>query len=54
MSQQVGITLGTPVLSAVVVAGASVELLNGLHLAIAVNAGVCLAAALLVRLGLRA
>ncbi|GAA5162261.1 MULTISPECIES: MFS transporter [Amycolatopsis] len=43
MSQQVGITLGTPVLSAVAVG-------TGLTPAIGVNAGVCAAAALLVLL----
>ncbi|WP_269329264.1 MFS transporter [Kineosporia babensis] len=54
MSQQVGIALGTPVLSAVVVAGtAAGGLLSGLHLAIGVNAVACLGSAVLVRVALR-
>lgn len=50
LSQQVGITLGTPVLSAVVIAGSGDSLLGGLRLAIAVNALVCLAAAALTQI----
>lgn len=50
LSQQVGITLGTPVLSAVVIAASGDGLLGGLRLAIAVNALVCLAAAALTQI----
>lgn len=46
MSQQVGITVGIPVLSAVATAGGTV--LGGITTAIGVNAALCLAAALLV------
>jgi EmrB/QacA subfamily drug resistance transporter len=47
MSQQVGIALGTPVMSAVAVGFAAAGLLRGLQIAIGVNAAVCLGAALL-------
>lgn len=53
MSQQVGITLGTPVMSAVVTAWATATLLPGLQAAIAVNAGLAAATALLVAIFLR-
>ena len=46
MSQQVGITLGIPVVSAVAMGPA--ELLDGLALAIAVIGGACVLAALVV------
>ena len=56
MSQQVGITMGIPVMSAVVAAtiGATETadksaVLSGLTLAIGVNAGLCVVAAVLVR-----
>ena len=52
MSQQVGITLGIPVMSAVATARA--DLLDGLALAIAAVAAVCVAAALLVLAGTQA
>ena len=52
MSQQVGITLGIPVVSAVATARA--DLLDGLALAIAAVGAVCVAAALLVLAGTQA
>lgn len=48
MSQQVGITLGTPVMSAIATGVAASTLLPGLHLAIGINAGIALLAAVLV------
>lgn len=48
MSQQVGITLGTPVMSAVVTAFATTTLLPGIQAAIGINAAICLASAVLV------
>ncbi len=53
MSQQVGITLGTPVMSALVTAFAAATLLPGIQVAIAVNAAVCLLAAIVIALFLR-
>jgi len=54
MSQQVGITLGTPVMAALVTAFAtSTALLPGIQVAIGVNAVVCLASAVLVAAFLR-
>ena len=53
LSQQVGITLGTPLLSAVLAARLGDGLLPGLRLAIGVDAAICLAAALLVAVALR-
>lgn len=53
MNQQVGIALGTPVMSAVVVASAADTLLPGLRVAIGVNAVIALGAAALVALFLR-
>jgi EmrB/QacA subfamily drug resistance transporter len=54
LSQQIGITLGIPVMSAIAtahIAGATThDVLGGVTLAIAVNAAVCLAAALFVAL----
>lgn len=55
MSQQVGITLGTPVMSAIAIAaGAGVAggVLGGVTTALSVNAAVCLAAALVCALAL--
>lgn len=48
MSQQVGITLGTPVMSAVVTAFATTTLLPGIQAAIGINAAICVASAVLV------
>lgn len=48
MSQQVGIALGTPVMSAIATAWAASTLLPGLQMAIGVNAGLALATGLLV------
>jgi MFS family permease len=48
MSQQIGITLGTPIMSAIVASQLSGGLLHGIRTAIAVNAALCLASALLV------
>ena len=48
MSQQVGITLGTPVMSAIATGVAASTLLPGLQLAIGINAGVALLSAVLV------
>lgn len=53
MSQQVGIALGTPVMSALAVSVVAATLLPGLQLAIGVNAALCLAAAVLVGVFLR-
>ncbi|TDC47447.1 MFS transporter [Jiangella ureilytica] len=53
LSQQVGITLGTPLLSAVLAARLGDGLLPGLRLAMGVDAVICLAAALLVAVALR-
>ncbi|MDX3855392.1 MFS transporter [Streptomyces sp. AK02-01A] len=52
MTQQVGITLGTPVMSAVVVSSSG-ALLDGIGLAVLVNAGLVVAGALLSGLFLR-
>lgn len=49
MAQQVGIALGTPAMSAIAT-GMATPLLPGLHLAIGVNAALCLATAALVLL----
>lgn len=53
MSQQVGIALGTPVMSAIVTAWAGATLLPGLQTAIAVNAVVALVTALVIWAALR-
>ena len=59
MSQQVGITLGIPVMSAIATAAMSggggdrTGILTGLHVAITVNAGLCLLTAALVHTFLR-
>ena len=53
MSQQVGITLGTPVMSAIVTAFATTTLLPGIQVAIGVNAAICLVSATLVAVFLR-
>ncbi|MEV4775201.1 MFS transporter [Microbacterium sp. LWH12-1.2] len=53
MSQQVGITLGTPVMSAIATSVVASTLLPGLQMAIGVNAGIALVAALLVAAFLR-
>jgi predicted MFS family arabinose efflux permease len=53
MSQQVGITLGTPVMSAIVTAFATATLLPGIQIAIGVNAATCIAAAILIGVALR-
>ena len=42
MSQQVGITLGIPVMSAILTISSAGGLLAGVHTAIAVNAVLCL------------
>lgn len=54
MSQQVGIALGTPVMSAIVTAWATSALLDGLQVAIGVNAALALVTGLLVASRLRA
>jgi MFS family permease len=51
MTQQVGITIGIPILAAVAIT--QTGLLAGIHLALAVNVGVTLLAMLLVWMGLR-
>ncbi|MBB2940076.1 putative MFS family arabinose efflux permease [Amycolatopsis bartoniae] len=48
MSQQVGITLGTPVMSAIVTASGA-KVLHGIITAIGVNAGLCLLTVVLLR-----
>jgi EmrB/QacA subfamily drug resistance transporter len=48
MSQQVGITLGTPVMSAVVTAFATTTLLPGIQSAIGINAAICIVSAVVV------
>jgi hypothetical protein len=53
MSPQVGITLGTPVMAALVTGFAAATLLPGIHVAIGVNAAICLAAAVLLAVFLR-
>lgn len=53
MSQQVGITLGTPVMSALATGWAATTLLPGLRFAIGVNAAAAVAAGLLVACFLR-
>ncbi|WP_284753243.1 MFS transporter [Arthrobacter sp. efr-133-R2A-120] len=53
MSQQVGITLGTPVMSAIVTAFAASTLLPGLQAAIGINAAICLVSAVVVAIFLR-
>ncbi len=53
MSQQVGITLGTPIMSAIATSVVASTLLPGLRVAIGVNAGIALAAAALVAVFLR-
>ncbi|MGN8048175.1 MFS transporter [Curtobacterium sp. 22159] len=53
MSQQVGITLGTPVLSAIVTAFAGATLLPGIQASIGVDAALCIAGAVVVGLLLR-
>jgi hypothetical protein len=51
LTQQIGITIGVPILGAVAATQAS--LLGGIHLAVAVNAGVSLVAIALIWNGLR-
>ena len=53
MSQQVGITLGTPVMSALATGVVAATLLPGLRFAIGINAAICLGAAILVAVFLR-
>lgn len=53
MSQQVGITLGTPVMSAIVTAFAASTLLPGLQAAICINALICMVSAVVVAIFLR-
>jgi EmrB/QacA subfamily drug resistance transporter len=53
MSQQIGIALGTPMMSAIVASQLAVGLLPGLRAAIGVNAVIALAAAVLIALVLR-
>ncbi|MBO1902462.1 MFS transporter [Leucobacter weissii] len=53
MSQQVGIALGTPVMSAIATGLVAATLLPGLQLAIGVNAAIALGAAVLLALFLR-
>ena len=48
MSQQVGIALGTPIMSAIATGFATATLIPGLRAAIGVNAALCLVAALLI------
>jgi hypothetical protein len=56
MSQQVGITLGTPIMSAIATAAAASALaddvLHGITTALAVNTIICVAAAALVGIAL--
>lgn len=53
MSQQVGIALGTPIMSAVITSQASRGLLPGIQTAIAVNGALCIVAAVLIAAVLR-
>ncbi|MEV4422828.1 MFS transporter [Patulibacter sp. NPDC049589] len=53
MSQQVGITLGTPVMSSLVTAFAASTLLPGIQVAIGVNAAICVVTAVLVGVFMR-
>ncbi|RLP76781.1 MFS transporter [Mycetocola tolaasinivorans] len=53
MSQQVGITLGTPVMSAVLASQLAVGLLSGIQLAIAVNAAIALVSGVIIAISLR-
>ena len=53
MSQQVGITIGTPLMSTIAVSFASASLLSGLQTAIGVNTALCLLTATLVLAFLR-
>lgn len=53
MSQQVGIALGTPVMSALVTAFATTTLLPGIRVSIGVNAAICLVSTVLVAVFLR-
>jgi EmrB/QacA subfamily drug resistance transporter len=53
MSQQVGIALGTPIMSAVITSQASRGLLRGIQTAIGVNGALCIAAAILIAAVLR-
>jgi hypothetical protein len=53
MSQQVGITLGTPVMSALATGVVAATLLPGLRFAIGINAALCLGAAIIVAVFLR-
>lgn len=53
MSQQVGITLGTPVMSAIATGVVAATLLPGLQLAIGINAGIALGTAVLLAVVLR-
>lgn len=53
MSQQVGIALGTPVMSAIVTAWAGASLLPGLQTAIGINAALAIVTALVIAAALR-
>ena len=53
MSQQVGIALGTPIMSAVIASRVDEGLLTGIQTAVAVNGVLCLAAAVLIAVKLR-
>jgi predicted MFS family arabinose efflux permease len=53
MSQQVGIALGTPIMSAVITSQAPRGLLPGIQTAIGVNGTLCIAAAVLIAAVLR-
>jgi EmrB/QacA subfamily drug resistance transporter len=53
MSQQVGIALGTPIMSAVITSQALRGLLPGIQIAIGVNGALCIAAAVLIAAVLR-
>ncbi|MBF9334957.1 MFS transporter [Microbacterium lacticum] len=53
MSQQVGIALGTPVMSAIATGIVAATLLPGLQLAIGINAAIALAAAIILAIFLR-
>jgi predicted MFS family arabinose efflux permease len=53
MSQQVGIALGTPVMSAIITSRMSRGLLPGIRTAIEVNGVICLVAAVVIAVALR-
>jgi hypothetical protein len=55
MSQQVGITLGTPIMSAIATAAGAAtaaHVLHGITIALAVNAAICVVGAVLVGVAL--